>query len=210
VDHNQVAEILRGAAKWVHEVTEQAVKRLPKAYHIDKHADYLKAIEFTVRFQPLEGKDYEWVWDYAEELYRRLDSAYKELDDKADALIKYLGGGTGLFTLLAIATIPREKAPVLLWALPSLIAALVATALAAWARKPGETMVPPTVEDAIKYIHGPDAQPQIAYLGQWHLTCIGVRIAVGKKAWKVGWATWLYVVALALLLLPVLRLICLF
>src|SRR5437868_4272612 len=90
LDHENLAEHLRTAAEVVRYVTQQTVKRWPKGYGIEKHPDYLAAVDFMVNFHPQEGKNYDWAWGYAEELYKQLNAAYKELDDKADALIKYL------------------------------------------------------------------------------------------------------------------------
>jgi len=181
-------------------------KKLPFLWswpdYIPDDPDYRKAVEFEETFTPHSDRDYDWVWTYASENFGRLETMYKDLDSKADSIIRYLGGGTGLVTLGAIATISKETAPIVLWMVPSVLIALAAIVFAARARVPVKTPFPPSVEGAVKYVNAFDQQAKDTFLGQWHLTCEAMRLAIREKAWGVKWATRLFTLALTTLLLP--------
>src|SRR5215208_5555830 len=54
--------------------------------------------------------DYGWAWEYARDAYDRKMAVRDSLDDKASDIIKYLGGGAGLFTLAALLNVKPENA----------------------------------------------------------------------------------------------------
>jgi hypothetical protein len=171
---------------------------------IEEHKEYLNANEFKQNIETGDGIDYAWVWDYAVESFARASSIYKELDDKASDIIKYLGGGTGLFTLAVLTKVERENVGILVWALPSFLAALLSIFFAALARKPNLVLHPPTVKSAFLYAEnmGGEGKAQAAFLGCWHVACESMHVAIAIKAKRVQCATWAYVGAIALLLLP--------
>src|SRR5438093_6944908 len=63
-----------------------------------QHADYTAATEFRKNFTPLEGDehDYDWVTDFAKFSYEKIHDGFDKLDEKADSIIRYLGGGSAL------------------------------------------------------------------------------------------------------------------
>ena len=65
----------------------------------------------TSAFPTGDDIDYEWVWNYAEARYAHYAAIFDSLDGKAGAIITYLGGGTGLFTLMTTAAVATDKRP---------------------------------------------------------------------------------------------------
>ena len=177
-------------------------KWFSKPDKILEHNDYQRAVEFKEGFTPKEGCDYKWIWSYAEQLLERLETTYRELDGKADSIIRYLGGGVGLLTIGAIASISKDNAFVVGWTIPSFLTALAAIWCAARARTPSSTQIPPPIDGAIKYAEAYSEEAQSTFLAQWHLVCVGARIAILAKASYVQWATGLFFVTVAGLSLP--------
>lgn len=169
---------------------------------VARRAEYLKALDFEERIQPIEGVDYEWAWDYAKGAYDRLATIYSKLDEKADGIIKYLGGGAGLFTIGMLTNLDKIPAAYLAWSIPAVIVAVLSVIVANLARKPNDSSLPPSVESAFRYADSFNKTAKASFLGQWHLACEGMRLAVETKALRVTWATWLYVASIALLLVP--------
>ena len=169
-------------------------------YH--NHPSYLDAEEFKKAFEPKDGCDYKWAIEYAKESYQRLDHTFRYLDEKADAIIKYLGGGTAVVTVAALATVNHYSAwlPILL--LPSLVFALAAIALANSARRPRYHPGPPPVTDAINYAEAYSDKAEATFLGLWHQCCEGLDLVNTVKAKRVDRAGCCYWWALFCLLIP--------
>ena len=118
---------------------------------IDAAPAYLDAVTFNDNITPKEGAKYEWAWEYAKFQFERADRIYRDLDDKANDIIKYLGGGTGLFTLAALANVTRGNVYVIAASLPAFAFAVISVALAACARQPNPISEPPQITGAYKY-----------------------------------------------------------
>lgn len=104
---------------------------------------YKKALEEYRQFEEKADVDYAPVIEYARDLHDRYEKCDELLDEKADAIIKYMGGGTALFAFGAIISIktddPRSRAlaiTLLTALLPSLICAVFAVLMAIWVRTP--------------------------------------------------------------------------
>ena len=169
------------------------------------HPDYENAIKFKDTIDPKDGIDYEWVLEYAKYQFDRADRLYKELDDKANDIIKYLGGGTGLFTLAAIFNTTPQRLSVILASIPAFLLALVAVALAARARQPNPAREPPSIKGAYGFAeHFKNAKlAQAGFIGQWHATCEGMHLAIKAKGERVQHATRFYVWAIVSLAIPI-------
>ena len=170
------------------------------------HPDYKAAMKFKETFEPKVEHDYSWVLNYAESIYSRLETTFRELDSKADSIIKYLGGGGGLLTLGAIAGVSQQEISsmtyLILWGIPPAVFAMVSIVFAAIARSPTRTHHPPSVEGAVKYAeHFKDKSAEAAFLGQWHVTCEGMRLAAQRKSWWVKYSTLGFAGAVAALIL---------
>jgi len=170
---------------------------------------------FKSSYDPSPAASHDWVYEYATAAYERSAKAFDKLDDKASDIIKYLGGGTGLLTIAALANMRAENAGIIAWSLPAFASAIVAIYYAIMARKPNDTVEPPSVEVACRYAEhhgqadGPDDiaaakdRAKAKFLGEWHVAVVGMDLAVTQKAGRVRFATWFYLFAIALLLLPV-------
>jgi hypothetical protein len=170
----------------------------PSRIHSDEA--YRRANVFKDRFQPRDDVDYAWIQTYSREVYSRLEQADQTLDTKAESIIKLLGGGTGLLALGALINAPKIGILPVICICAALLAALFAIFSAAWVRVPRESFLPPSIAWAISYAHR-YAKPADQFLGQWHLACEGMRLAVLAKAAGVRLATWLAVTAILFLAL---------
>lgn len=166
---------------------------------IEHETDYREAEQFKLDWSPKEERKYAWVPEYAEQLYRLHDERFRDLDAKADAIIRYLGGGTGLVAIVVLANPSRAAAPVLIALLFSVVCSITAMVIAAVARNPKSSYLPPTVEGAIRYEEHYGESSKQEFLGQWHLTCVGLRLVCEHKARQVHWATVMFIVTLVFL-----------
>jgi len=168
--------------------------------------EYREAELFKGEIEPKEGVDYTWVWEYAKDTFQRSESIYKELDEKANDIIKYLGGGTGLFTLAVLANVQHENRYVILAAIPAFLLALISIALAVRARQPNPTTQPPDIRSALQfaddYKDGDKARSK--FLGQWHLTCVGMDLAIRAKVLRIQFATKFFLWTVVSLAIPLL------
>ena len=173
-----------------------------------KDADYQKQLEFARTFKPRqEGADdtignYEWVVELAKEKYADLHKSFDGMDEKADAIIKYLGGGTAIIALGALASVNRSNAWLVFLLVPSIVFALRAIFLATVARTPTEAPLPPTLRTAIEYAESYGSEVETRFLAALHATCEGLKKVVAWKSQRVTKAAKCYYRALLLLLLP--------
>lgn len=163
-----------------------------------------EADAFCENIEPDEGKDYGWVWDYAKDTFAWSRADYRDLETKASEIIKYLGGGTGLFTLGVLASVNHNNRWVVLCVIPSYLAALTSIFFAVRVRLPMRVLFPPTVEGAYRYAdhYGGPSMSRATFLGQWHRACVGIDLAVSEKARLVRRATWAFFAAIAGLAIP--------
>jgi hypothetical protein len=111
-----------------------------------------EAEDFARKMQPkLADEEHKWTTDFAKTSFEQLHAVFDSLDTKADAIIKYLGGGTALVTLGTIATVTPQNAWLVLLLLPSVCCALVSVRYAVLTRIPTTTTFPPTVKDAYDF-----------------------------------------------------------
>jgi hypothetical protein len=165
------------------------------------HEDYVAARDALIQVK--EGVSYEWACKFAKEHWERLDAIFKHLDEKADSIIKYFGGGTGLFALSTVFAINRNTVPIYASALPAFLLALVTVGLALWARNPIETALPPTVGTAKKTAEICKENGEAAFLKFWHEACVIMSLVIEKKGRRVQLATIAYFATLISLLLPI-------
>lgn len=153
-----------------------------------------------------EGVEYAWVDDYRRVVWDHRCKVLSTLNDKADAIFRYLGGGTGLFALGVLVKLDHEHARLTEVSLPALLCALAAILLACIAKNPSYAPNLPSIQDALTtYAEGSGSDHEAigAFLGQWNLACEDMRLVCMRKANLIQWATWLYFVAISFLLLPI-------
>ena len=170
----------------------------------ENRAKYEEAKRFRQEFMPEENLDYDWVFEYAKEKYDKMLKNLEQLDDKADALIKYLGGGTAFVAFGAIVGAGRGNALAILLMAPSVMLALWAIAYAIRPRLPTPTPVPPKVDEAVSYAEAFRDRGKYYFIGQWHETCQLLGSIITAKAARIIIASKYYYRALLFLLLPVL------
>jgi hypothetical protein len=172
---------------------------------MERDSAHQDALRFMQDFEAKDGVDYEWVSDYANGLWDHRVKIYSTLDDKADAIIRYLGGGTGLFALGVLAKVEPANAYLVYWSMPAVLSALVSLFFAARVKIPSFAPSAPTVKQAIVEFADADATPKKAkaeFLGHLHLACEDMKLVCNRKAAWLEWATRLYIAALFLLAMP--------
>lgn len=176
---------------------------------IGQSPEYLQADEFARTIELDDDTDPDWIWEYAKDMYDRFSRIYRDLDNKSNELIKYISGGIILFTLGLLVSLADKNAWIIKWAFPSYILGLIALAFAVSARQPNPVVLPPSIKDAIDYANffKNPARSKGAFLGQWHASCVGIRLAVERKSVRVQWATWAFFASIVLLLMPLVRVI---
>src|SRR5687767_2854389 len=75
----------------------------------EKSPDYLEALEYYRKFKSQDGVHYDAAIDYAQKLHEGYEQTDKALDDKADSVIKYLGGGSALVAFGALLSIKADN-----------------------------------------------------------------------------------------------------
>jgi hypothetical protein len=144
------------------------------------------------------------VHPYAKDKYEHLSRASDRLEEKADSIIKYLGGGTAIVALAAFAGITKTTAPIIGLLVPSIGCALAAVWHAVQARQPTKIPVPPRVDEAMSYVHAYKAQSEATFLAQWHEACVKLDTVVTYKAGHVSAANKFYFWTLAWLIIAML------
>ena len=156
--------------------------------------------------------DYKWVVAHAKDQYARAMANFKTIDEKAAAIIGYLGGGVGALMVATVASLATDKADAraALLTLPSFFAAIAALVFAVLARRPyaiafgGPTVEWATLAAGMLPTDGPG---EAAALGSW---CVAINLVswfADRKARWLNTSTWALVVALGLLAVPVIGLI---
>jgi hypothetical protein len=178
---------------------------------IEESHEYQDAMEFKECIDQLieesEGVEFDWVSEYARGQFDRVTKVYDRLDDKAETIIKYIGGGTWIFTLAILMNSGSHTFTIITWAIPSFLCALASIFFASLARQPNPVYFPPDVKSAFHYAHWNKGagKAQAAFLGSWHLACEGMFLAVMAKSRQIRYATWAFFAALLMLILPVFR-----
>jgi hypothetical protein len=109
---------------------------LSKLFNLEKFEDYRntpeykKELELYKKFDAIPGVEYSPLIAYAKALLERCDALEDSLEQKADSIIKYLGGGTTLVALSAFLSIKPDNARVCLIASIALLAFIPALAFA--------------------------------------------------------------------------------
>lgn len=174
--------------------------------------DYKAAVEYWNKFQQQEQVDYSVALAYARELFERYDKLDKALDEKADTIVKYLGGGSALVTLAALVSVKTDTFSscllgliALVCMIPSLVAAILAVAAAIRVRQPraSATLLPVkfAVEMAEHYKLKDNTELNLWLM--FHPICEAYHFRTFRKSSWVKRAHDCYRWAIGLLLFPV-------
>jgi hypothetical protein len=167
------------------------------------HCDAVRFMD-TVRLK--DKVDYKWVSDYAKILWEYRAKSIGEIEGKADNIVKYLGGGTGLFAVGILSKIDSSNSYLVWWSLPALVCAITAILLAVFVKIPRFSPSPPAIDNARDYAECFDSieKATTAFLGQWHVLCTDMKLLSCYKAQLIETSTAFFFAAILLLLLPVL------
>jgi hypothetical protein len=150
-----------------------------------------------------EGINYDWVWDYAKEQWGYRVGSFESLETKADDIIKYLGGGTGLFAIGVLAKVDSSTVWIALATLPAVMLALFSLYYAVKAKRPDFAPSLPGIDNAKEYADG-SKEAKVAFLGQWHAACTDMKLVCRWKAGLVEKSIRFFWLAVTFLLLPLL------
>ncbi len=169
---------------------------------IKEHEEWIRANAFRNEAIPEVGADYEWVWAYARENIERAYKIYGDLDNKANEIIKYLGGGAGILTAASLLSIREDHAWIYLCFTPALLSSLVSVFFAVLARQPNPVYLPPSVEAAFKIASAAKSgeTSRAAMIGPLNVVYKSLLVVIGIKAARVQYATWWFFFTLAILL----------
>ncbi len=118
---------------------------------VEQHPLYKEAMERANTIKPEEAIDYEWVLEYSLNCYTRLSQAVDAIDEKAEAIMRYLGGGVAIFSLAGSWLSLYANRGIGLVLLPSILFAIRALHLALKARAPALNPFPPAGKRAYDY-----------------------------------------------------------
>src|SRR5262245_13540499 len=178
---------------------------------LTEHEKYKAAFAFKKRIGPEKPPttnpgdpppDMKWICEFAKTSYEKLQSTFERLDEKADAIIKYLGGGTAIVAIGALATMTFKTAPLLFLLIPAVLCALRAIYCATVARVPRRVFIPPRVSDAVNYANAFRKEAEVVFIGEWNLACEGLELVTRQKAHHVTEATKFFYRSIFCLLLP--------
>jgi hypothetical protein len=166
----------------------------------DKEFNDLK--EFRKNFDYSDLKDVSWVLSHSKERFKMMKDYVEYLDGKADALIRYLGLGTGVLGLfLKFSFAPSSKlsqGAILIGGVFWIASLLHALSI----RQPVIMPYPPSTEFVFKCIKKEDhlrAQVKVAF--EYELSAIGQKIVGGIKAKRMRFAYLWLVISLAMFLI---------
>src|SRR5262249_35193791 len=180
---------------------------MPLSTILKKNERLKRAEEFLVNVKAKPNVDYAWTAKFAESLWAYNEKEFVALDEKADSIIKYLGGGTGLFAIGVLSKIDASNIHIALATLPAIISAILSVLIATIVRKPHPVPNLPTVMNAKEAYADANASGTAglgAFLGQWNLACERMAVVCKWKSKLLETAVWLFFAAIALLLFPLL------
>ncbi|MEO0532220.1 MAG: hypothetical protein AAF266_16865 [Planctomycetota bacterium] len=171
---------------------------------IHEEVDYRLAYQHMLSYEPKDGVDYGWVISYADRHLDRWLAVHRDLDDRAESIIRVFASGCALLSLGAIANASKfDQASLAVWWL-GLLLAFSAVVAAGSVRYTGTVVLPTSIAWAAQIAESSevssvilDGQPPIqtaeteapkdtptaeaAFLSQMHLACEALRITATHK-----------------------------
>lgn len=185
---------------------------LPAEVDVESSKEYEAALAYWHNFEKKSEVNYVWVAQYAKDLAERSEQTDKVLDEKADSIIKYLGGGSTLLTFGALLSIRPEK-PESCWLalaalvslLPSLVFAVLAVRAALRVRTPQPALILPELTKAIHLAenYGTPEEAELNAVLILHPICEAYALRNARKAVCLKCAHTFYTRSLLLAFVPV-------
>ena len=193
--------------------TLQFGKEIPKK--IEEEEEYKTALEYFNGFSAKPDTDYTLAINYLMGLYDRLQATEKLLEEKADSLIKYLGGGTALITFGTLISLKLDSKAslivsgvMMLSLLPALIYGIYTILRAIKVRAPSKSFMPAEVNFAINCVnHYPTKE--MTHINIWliyHPVCAAYLIRNNRKSALLQAAHSYYAALMKCLLIPLIAL----
>jgi len=123
---------------------------------IEQDPSYIEFLKNAEKFSPVQGVKYGWVEKHSVEEFERLTGFVKSLDQKAEWLIRFFGGGAGLLSLVFAYFLNQRQGDMNDWSLvihiaPVLILVVFALSIAIRVKSPDLWSDPPNTHKAIVY-----------------------------------------------------------
>lgn len=182
-------------------------KSKPSKDKIQLNAEYMAAREFQTNwFHSLSnGESHEkklpWLAEYAKWQFELSEQTWKDNDSKAETVIRFLGGGFGLITFAALASIDQNNMMLFLATAPSIVAAIAGVLFATAARWPSHFSRPPSVS-VVSDLKQTDKYGQAVLIPILHVAETRLRIINRRKSKWLRWAYGSFATAIVLLALP--------
>lgn len=170
---------------------------------VENDWEYKEMVKFRKNFDYSDIKETGWVLDYAQEKFKLMRDYVEYLDDKADAMLRYLGLGTGVLGYILGSSftcfVPLSKIFIGLCVIFWIISILFALAI----KQPYGMPYPPKTKVVFnymkKYKEKNEVQARIAL--QFDETALGQKLIGLIKAKRLQWAYRLLVAALVVFLI---------
>ena len=175
---------------------------LGKPFDFGIDADYIAAQEKAHSFEPIDGVDYQWVFEYAKQSYDHTYGVSGHLDDKADSIIKYLGAFSGLSAFLAAYIATSTTWEVALSVIPAFCLSISAIVIAARARRVLDQAAPPSIEAAMDYAEAYEEKASATFVPQIWAATVAMEAICNTKGRLIDRATNIFLWAAIALALP--------
>jgi hypothetical protein len=154
---------------------------------IESDDRYIQAKEFSLAFEPVEGRSYKWVYEYSIKMLNNARETLRALDTKAENMVRYVGSGSGILGIgFAWFASKGTHTDLLIWALVSIGILLIIWAIlsALQSITPTEQTLGASVIDAIKIVdHYGDEEKSLGYYATGLAkSIVMIRIVAEKKA----------------------------
>ena len=155
-------------------------------------------------FKPDEGTETSWVYDYAEKQYNQVAQDIKDMDCKADALVRYVGVGVALLVVVISMLASSENRYIGVAFIPTIIVSLVVIVCALRAEAPFWHAAPPNATIAMKgtKYHASEEKAKARFAGKYYEATEALKLASIYKSKAVGYSVKAFGWALICLLIP--------
>jgi len=144
-----------------------------------------------------------WVTEYAKWKYNQHQDAWIAIDNKADRLLTYLGGGTPVLVCAVIFSAKEIGPLVSLAAIPTIILLIASILQALKVRNVGPFAAPPPIETARSCLEQQGEDSELAFTKDWGRATESLAKHSAEKRKVLARAFTCFTYAVTALLLPV-------
>jgi hypothetical protein len=168
---------------------------------------YLEAVIYAKsKYKYTPGRKTDWAYHHAEAQFDMLSKIAKELDDKADSILRLSLTVLTLIVTSLVFLISKVGAAVWILFLPTIIIFFLAILVAIRVRCPGLLPYPPSGERALSYAeyYSNEEEAKGWFAAQFHAASVGQRMVIDYKGNAVYISAIMLIFAIICLALPVL------